>query len=269
MNPFKRFSRMVYRPLPKIRRISDLTPKLTGEAQFLEGRHSRTYEFLRVVRIALEFIRGFRAFHFTPPAITVFGSARFPLDHRYCRMAEELSARLARRGFAIVTGGGPGIMEAANRGAFQAGGTSIGASIVLPHEQASNSYLTRDVPFYYFFVRKVMLVKYSYSYLIFPGGYGTLDEFSEALTLIQTGKLYDFPVFLVGVDYWSGFVDWMRASLLKEGAISENDLDFFILTDDLNLIEERILACAQRLRLPLQEPQKTNAQPITPASATR
>jgi uncharacterized protein (TIGR00730 family) len=169
-----------FRPMPKMRRVAELK----GEAQFLAGRHSRFYEALRVIRISLEFFRGFFTLHFIGPAITVFGSARFKEDHPYYQLAQKVGAAIAREGFTVMTGGGPGVMEAANRGAKEVGGTSIGCNIVLPHEQRPNPYLDQVVNFYYFFVRKVMLVKYSYAFVIMPGGFGTLDEMTEALTLL-------------------------------------------------------------------------------------
>jgi hypothetical protein len=219
---------LFYPPEARVRRLADLR----GEAQFLAGRHSRSYEFFRVVRIAIEFIRGFRALHGIGPAVTVFGSARFKEGHRYYELALRVGAALAREGFTVMTGGGPGVMEAANRGAQEAGGKSVGVNIVLPHEQRPNRFLDQVVTFHYFFVRKVMLVKYSYGFVILPGGLGTLDELSEALTLIQTGKLYDFPVVLVGRDYWSGLYEWIRATMAPNGAVDLEDLEFVHLTDD-------------------------------------
>ena len=217
-----------FRPKAKVRRLADIK----GEALFLATRRSRTREFLRVLRIGIEFIRGFRALHFIGPAVTVFGSARFKEDHPYYGQARNLGAALAREGFAVMTGGGPGLMEAANRGAKEAGGLSLGCNIILPNEQGSNPYLDRVVTFYYFFVRKVMLVKYSCAFVIFPGGFGTLDEMSEALTLIQTGKLYDFPVILVGKDYWGGLFEWMTRSMLANQTITSDSLLLAKLTDD-------------------------------------
>ena len=170
-------------------------PAQTGhssEIQFLEGSRSRTRETLTLFRICVEFVRGFRALRSLGPCVTVFGSARFGESSPYYEQARQLSRALAQKGFTILTGGGPGIMEAANRGAIEAGGKSVGCNIILPHEQKPNPFLTRVVTFYYFFVRKVMLVKYSQAYVILPGGFGTLDEMTEALTLIQTKKLqYD------------------------------------------------------------------------------
>ena len=239
-----------FQPSPKVHRLSDLK----GEAEFLAGRHSRFYEFMRCMRIALEFIRGFRALHFTGPCVTVFGSARMKDGHRYYEQAREIGKKLAENGFTVITGGGPGIMEAANRGAKEGKGMSLGCNIVLPHEQGHNLFLDRVVTFYYFFVRKVMLVKYSCAYVIMPGGFGTLDEMTEALTLIQTGKLYDFPIILVGKDYWQGFIDWARSSLLKEGAISEVDLNYLTLTDDPQVVADKITEVALSIGIVLKRP---------------
>jgi uncharacterized protein (TIGR00730 family) len=232
----------------KIKRLADIT----DETEFLEGRHSRFKEVWRVLKISWEFVRGFRAFHHLPPAVTVFGSARFKEDHRYYHLARQMGALLAKEGFAVVTGGGPGIMEAANRGAQEAGGLSVGATITLPSEQTNNPYLDRFVRFYYFFVRKVILVKYSYAFLILPGGFGTLDELTEALTLIQTGKLYDFPIIMMGKDYWSGFHEWMQTTLVKEATVHARDLNLIKLTDDPEEAIKIICDAARRIKLPLQ-----------------
>jgi uncharacterized protein (TIGR00730 family) len=201
------------------------------EEKFLRTRGGRLLEFFRVVRIAVEFIRGFRCLHGIGRAVTVFGSARFPEDHPYCREARKLGGLLANHGYSVMTGGGPGIMEAANRGAFEGGGESIGCNIDLPHEQKPNPYLTKVITFYYFFVRKVMLVKYSSAFIIFPGGYGTLDELSEAVTLIQTGKHPPFPVILVGRTYWEGFLRWAKEELVEAKTISAEDLGILRLVD--------------------------------------
>ncbi len=222
----------VFEPHPQVKRLQTLKDQAQHEAQFLAGRHSRLEELIRIFRIFVEFFRGTRALYHIGPAITVFGSARFKPDHLYYKLGVEIGAALAREGFTVMTGGGPGIMEAANRGAQQAGGKSVGCCIVLPREQTNNSYLDKIVTFYYFFVRKVMLVKYSYAFVILPGGMGTLDEMSEAITLIQTGKLYDFPVILVGREYWNGFFQWIEETMIKNGATTKEELAFLHLTDD-------------------------------------
>lgn len=232
---------------PRIHKIEELT----GEAQFLAGRHSRIYEFFRALRIFLEFIKGFRSLHFIGPTITVFGSARFNDGHPYYDLARKVGGAIAKEGFTVMTGGGPGIMEAANRGCKEAGGFSVGCNIILPHEQEPNPYIDKLVTFYYFFVRKVMLIKYSYAYVILPGGFGTLDEMTEALTLIQTGKLYNFPVILVGRDYWKDFYVWVRDTLAIQGAIAKEDLQLVQLTDDPAEVAAIIRRSAERIGLSL------------------
>ncbi len=226
-----------------------------GESVFLESGDSCLTEFFRVVRIAIEFIRGFRVLHFVGPAITVFGSARFPQSHRYCDWARQIGAAAARKGLTVITGGGPGIMEAASRGAFEAGGRTVGCNIELEHEQVPNPYLRKHVTLRYFFVRKVLLIKYSRAFVILPGGTGTLDELTESLTLIQTGKIRDFPVILVGREYWEPFVAWLRGTLVSAGALTEEELQSLRLTDDLAEVETLLGSCAasgtqSRRRLP-------------------
>jgi uncharacterized protein (TIGR00730 family) len=201
------------------------------ERKFLEGPRSRLSELARLFRIAWELLRGFRALHFVGPCVTVFGSARFPPEHRYYRLGLEMGSRLAEAGFTVMTGGGPGIMEAANRGAREAGGPSVGCNIRLPKEQRPNSYLDRFVEFRYFFVRKVMLVKYSYAFVVLPGGFGTLDEVFETLTLIQTGKIADFPLVLMGREYWAGLMAFFENTLLAQRTIDRADLDRILVTD--------------------------------------
>ena len=186
----------------------------------------------RSLRILAEFVEGFDAMAEVGPAISVFGSARTKKSHPYYRQARELGRMLAKAGYAVITGGGPGIMEAANRGCQEAGGLSIGCNIELPKEQGLNPYVDLGIEFRYFFARKVMFVKYADAFVIFPGGYGTLDELFEALTLIQTHKVQDFPVILMDTEYWGGMIDWIRASLLKEAAINPEDVDLLRLTDD-------------------------------------
>ncbi len=186
----------------------------------------------RVLRIQSEFVEGFDALASVGPAVTVFGSARTKEDHRWYELARELGQMLAQQGYAVITGGGPGIMEAANRGCQEAGGLSVGCNIELPMEQGLNAYCDLGVEFRYFFARKVMFVKYADAFVIFPGGYGTLDELFEALTLIQTKKVQNFPVILMGADYWTGMIDWIKGSVLGEAAISPEDVDLLRITDD-------------------------------------
>lgn len=204
------------------------------EGVFLEGPRRRAGELWRVVRIAWEFIQGFRALHFVGPCVTVFGSARLGEGHEAYALTRRVAAGVSRLGFTIMTGGGPGLMEAANRGARDAGGPSVGCNILLPREQKPNDYLDRFVEFRYFFVRKVMLVKYSYAFVVMPGGYGTLDELFEALTLVQNGKIRDFPIVLMGTAYWSPLVDFLRKGMVEGGTISSKDVDLITVTDSVD-----------------------------------
>ena len=188
----------------------------------------------RVLRIQAEFIEGFGALAELGPAIAVFGSARTPPDHPTYTMAELLGRKLVAAGFAVITGGGPGAMEATNRGASEAGGVSVGLGIELPWESGLNTWADIGINFRYFFARKTMFVKYSQGYIVLPGGLGTLDELFEALTLVQTKKVTQFPIVLIGTDYWSGLLAWMRDVCLADGKINQSDLDMLILTDDVD-----------------------------------
>jgi len=194
----------------------------------------------RVFRIMSEFVEGFNTLAGLPPAVSIFGSARVTSDHPQYAQARELAANLVDSGFAIITGGGPGIMEAANRGAQETGGISVGLNIQLPFEQATNPYVTLPLSFNYFFARKMMFVKYAEAFVVFPGGFGTLDELFESLTLIQTGKLKHFPVILLGTAYWSGMVDWMKQAMLEEHHINPEDLELFSCTDSIAEARETI-----------------------------
>jgi uncharacterized protein (TIGR00730 family) len=219
-------------------------------ARFLEGPQPRSFELVRAVRIFAEFVRGFRRMHFIGPCVTVFGSARFGEDHAYYRIAREIGMRLAQAGFAVMTGGGPGVMEAANRGARDVGGRSIGCNIRLPREQRPNPYLDRWITFRYFFVRKVMLVKYSYAFVALPGGLGTLDEIFETATLIQTRKINDFPLVLVGADYWEPLLTFMRDRLVAQRTIDPEDLDRITVTDSpAEAVDEIIDVATRRFKL--------------------
>lgn len=185
----------------------------------------------RVLRIQGEFVEGFDALSRVGPCVSVFGSARTKPDNEYYKAAVETGRRLVDAGFSVITGGGPGIMEAGNKGAQEAGGTSIGCNIELPFEQIPNSYQNISLSFRYFFARKMMFVKYSIGYVIFPGGFGTLDELFEALTLSQTGKIEHFPIILYGSKYWGKMFDWIKESILAEGCINEEDIDLMTVTD--------------------------------------
>jgi uncharacterized protein (TIGR00730 family) len=211
----------------------------TEDEQLLESPPPQTAAQLflksdswRVLRIMGEFVWGFDNLADVSDGVTIFGSARTQPDDRYYEKAVETARLLARARIPVITGGGPGIMEAANRGALEGGGLSIGCNIELPFEQGSNSYLTRSLNFKFFFVRKTMFVKYATAFIVFPGGYGTLDELFEALTLIQTGKVTHFPVILFGRDYWSGLVEWLTDTVAAERKINPSDLHLFRVTDD-------------------------------------
>lgn len=202
------------------------------EQKFFEGPDSRWKEFKFIVKVLIEFIKAFRKFHFLGPCITVFGSARFEETDTYYILTKELAAGISKKGFTVLTGGGPGLMEAANKGAREAGGKSVGCNIVLPFEQKPNEFLDVWVNIKYFFVRKVILTKYSYAFIVMPGGYGTLDEFFESLTLIQTNKIISFPVILMGKEYHSNLIKHIDKMVL-EGTISETDKNLFCSTDSI------------------------------------
>jgi uncharacterized protein (TIGR00730 family) len=197
-------------------------------------------ESWRLFKIIGDFIDGFEVMPNYLPSVTIFGSARVEEGNKYYEAARELAFKLSKKGFSIVTGGGPGIMEAANRGAFEAGGNSIGLNIKLPKEQKPNKYLTEILNFNYFFARKVMLVKYATAFVLFPGGFGTLDELTETLTLIQTKKLKPFPVILYGNEYWNGFVQWLNDVVVKDGYIDKEDTELFKQMDNIDEIVDYI-----------------------------
>jgi uncharacterized protein (TIGR00730 family) len=207
-------------------------PPVRQERVFLEGPRSRSFELWTLMRIMREFMRGFRGLHFVGPCVTVFGSARFPPGHQYYELARQVGAALVDVGFSVMTGGGPGVMEGANRGAREAGGRSIGCNILLPMEQDPNPYCDRVVTFDYFFVRKVMLVKYSYAFVVLPGGVGTMDELFESFTLIQTKKIKDFPVVLMGRDYWQDLIELLE-DMVEARTIDEADLRYLLVTDSV------------------------------------
>lgn len=217
---------------------------INEEIVFLKGPQSRWKDFKFTIKVMREFIRGFRTFHFVGPCVSVFGSARFKEDHPYYKVTEQLSGEIAKLGFTILTGGGPGIMEAANKGAKAVGGKSVGCNIILPFEQYENPYLDKWVNMDLFFVRKTMLVKYSYAFVIMPGGFGTLDEFFEALTLIQTGKIKRFPIVLFCKDFHAKLMDYIY-SMREEKTISPEDIDLILYTDNIaeavNFIKEKTI----------------------------
>jgi len=216
---------------------------LDSEPQSFDFTHSDPW---RVFRIMGEFVEGFDTLANTGKAVSIFGSARVSEDHEQYLQAEATARLLTEAGFAVITGGGPGIMEAANKGARESGGISIGCNIELPFEQGTNRYVDISINFRYFFVRKTMFVKYSEAFIIFPGGFGTLDELFEALTLIQTGKIRNFPVVLFGTAYWSGMLTWIRETMLAEGKVSEEDLDLLIVTDSAEEAVQVIIEADRR-----------------------
>lgn len=215
----------------------NLVPSSTHDQRLLDRQGPADWVHMdpwRVLRIQAEFVEGFGALAELPPAVTVFGSARTPADSSEYELGVRLGRTLARAGYAVITGGGPGVMEAANRGATEAEGISVGLGIELPFEQRMNDYVDLGIEFRYFFVRKTMFVKYSCGFIALPGGFGTLDELFEALTLVQTRKVTSFPVVLMGSEYWGGLLEWIKHSLLGGGKISPQDLDLIHLTDDVD-----------------------------------
>jgi len=229
-----------------------------GEEFFLEGPHSRLSELRFVMRVFREFIEGFRALHFVGPCVTVFGSARFGEGHPFYEKGRHLGRKIAAAGFTTMTGGGPGLMEAANRGAKEAGGRSVGCNIELSKEQKPNPFLDRTVRINHFFVRKVLLFKYSCAFVILPGGFGTMDELFEALTLIQTGKIYNFPVIVMGREYWHDLKSMMN-HMASNGTIGPNDQSLFHYTDSVD--EALDIICARV--------KKMGAQPFSPLRILR
>ncbi|HEX4955217.1 MAG TPA: TIGR00730 family Rossman fold protein [Thermoanaerobaculia bacterium] len=214
------------------------------DRRLLEGPRSRLSELARLFRISAELLKGFRALHFVGPCVTVFGSARFTEQHTHYQLGREVGGRLAEAGFTVMTGGGPGIMEAANRGAKEAGGASIGCNIRLPREQRPNPYLDHFVEFRYFFVRKVMLVKYSYAFVVLPGGFGTMDEVFECATLMQTGKIRNFPLVMMGTEFWKPLHDFVCHGMVAEKTILPADCERILFTDSVDEAMDRILSAA-------------------------
>lgn len=207
--------------------------EVKSEIQFLRGPQSRWEEFTFSLKVLREFVKGFRALHFVGPCVTVFGSARFQEDHEYYVLTRNIASQVARLGFTIMTGGGEGLMEAANRGARDVGGRSVGCNILLPREQAPNPYLDKWVRIRYFFVRKTLLIKYSFAFIVMPGGFGTLDEFFEALTLTQTGKILQFPIILIGKSFHKELLEHIEY-MKREKTISVEDLKLILVTDSVD-----------------------------------
>jgi uncharacterized protein (TIGR00730 family) len=223
-------------PDPMLNKAADAAPPSAGQPG--------AQDVWRIFRIMAEFVEGFETMARVPAAVSVFGSARTKPKDPYYKLAVAMGKALASRGFAVITGGGPGIMEAANKGARQAGGVSVGVNITLPMEQKANPFQTLSLTHHYFFVRKVMFIKYSHAFVCFPGGFGTMDELFEALTLIQTRKIDPFPVILIGSDFWTGLVDWLRATMRDRFAtISPTDMNLFRIMDDVDEAAEYLRTC--------------------------
>jgi uncharacterized protein (TIGR00730 family) len=228
------------------RRDVDVEPAGTTADENLLERQDTTWlhtDPWRILRIQSEFVAGFDRLAETGLAVAVFGSARVPPEHPLYQAARETAIALVKEGFAVITGGGPGIMEAANRGASEAGGISIGCNIELPREQFGNPYANVSLHFRYFFVRKTMFVKYSEAFVVFPGGFGTLDELFEAVTLVQTGKIHRFPVVLYGRDYWTGMIDWLRETTIAEGMLETPELELMQIAETPEEVAKIVVAC--------------------------
>ncbi|SCL64160.1 TIGR00730 family Rossman fold protein [Micromonospora peucetia] len=239
----------------------------TADQRLLDSRGRgdwKTKDAWRALRILSEFVEGFDTLADLPPAVSVFGSARSRPESPECQLAEALGAALARAGYAVITGGGPGVMEAANRGASEAGGLSVGLGIELPFEQGLNDWVDLAIDFRYFFARKTMFVKYAQAFVVLPGGFGTLDELFEALTLVQTGKVTRFPVVMMGADYWSGLLDWLRDTMAADGKIGPVDLELICVTDDVDAAVRHIVEAEAALNVE-QEAVREEAVAVTAA----
>jgi len=244
-----------------------MVPSTTTDQRLLDDRGSSTWlhqDPWRVLRIQSEFVEGFGALAELGPAISVFGSARLPRESPEYAVGVELGRRLAQMGYAVITGGGPGAMEAANKGAFEAGGVSVGLGIELPHEQGMNEYVDLGVHFRYFFTRKVMFLKYAQGFVVLPGGYGTLDELFEALVLVQTEKITAFPIVLMGTAFWTGLLEWIKATLVAGGMIHPDDVDLMTVTDDVDEAVDFIKAWSDAVEPDLEPDAELDADP-TPA----
>ncbi len=224
---------MITPPLANSPAPVDNADKLTHH-ELEAWQQSRVKDLWRIFRVMSEFVDGFETLSRLGPCVSIFGSARTPPGDPYYQMAEDVAARLVEAKYGVITGGGPGIMEAANKGAHQAGGVSVGLNIVIPHEQSANPYIDRDklINFDFFFVRKVMFIKYAQGFIVLPGGYGTLDEFFEAITLIQTGKSTRFPIILMGTQYWQGLIGWIESVMMESAYIGRDERELFTITDD-------------------------------------
>ncbi|MFP7696564.1 TIGR00730 family Rossman fold protein [Trueperella sp. LYQ143] len=236
-------------------------PQMTTDAQLLRSLQDSSFihsDPWRIMRIQAEFVEGFDALAELGPAISIFGSARLHPDSPYYQLAERISKGLVEQGYAVITGGGPGIMEAGNKGTMESGGTSVGLGIELPFEQGMNEYVDLGINFRYFFVRKMMFVKYSLGFVVLPGGYGTMDELFEALTLVQTRKVSSFPVVLVGREYWSGLIEWLTSTMMVQGYISPGDDQLFTVVDTEQEAVSAIVAGVHRLAEEMRESSETS-----------
>ena len=243
---------------PVVERRGQVTEGSTTDQRLLDSRGATDWVHTnpwRVLRIQAEFVEGFGALAELGPAIAVFGSARTPADHPHYAIAEEAGRKLVEAGFAVITGGGPGAMEGANKGACEAGGVSVGLGIELPFESGLNQWVDKGINFRYFFARETMFVKYSQGFVVLPGGLGTLDELFEALTLVQTQKVTSFPIVLIGTAYWEGLLGWLRETALAEGKINAQDLDMMVLTDDVDEAVALMVA-AREHRWPTPAPER-------------
>jgi uncharacterized protein (TIGR00730 family) len=220
----------------------------SSEIKFLDGPQSRWSDFKFTLKVVREFLKGFRVLHFSGPCVTIFGSARFEEDHPYYQKTVELAGKIAQLGFTIMTGGGPGIMEAANRGAKEVGGRSVGCNIELPFEQEGNPYLDKWVTIKYFFVRKTLMMKYSYAFVVMPGGFGTLDELFEALTLVQTGKIKDFPIIIFGTEWHEKLMEYVH-NLKDFKTISPEDIDLILFTDSMDEVVDACKSLVDKFKL--------------------
>ena len=250
----------------------DAVRATTADQRLLDSRLRddwKTKDAWRALRIQSEFVVGFDTLAELPPAVSVFGSARSKPDSPECALAERLGAGLARAGYAVITGGGPGVMEAANKGASEAGGLSIGLGIELPFEQGINDWVDIGIHFRYFFARKTMFVKYAQAFVVLPGGFGTMDELFEALTLVQTRKVTRFPVVMMGVDYWRGLLDWMKQTMAGTGKISPVDLDLVCLTDDVDEAVRHIVDADAALAAEQDAIERAAAQRLAADTETR